>query len=95
MIYTVWVAVYEKNGLKRGPGLLDAFFALTEPWVADIDSVSGGGPLGQPVYKVAISIHPRFEGSIFGLEVLAPRHYPQRFLVPDGQSFEVRLDRMP
>ena len=39
---SITVAVYEKNGLKRGPGLTDAYFKPFYSNMGWISSISGG-----------------------------------------------------
>jgi hypothetical protein len=98
----VTVEVYEKNGLKRGPGLTDVWFTAFPGWQPGekINVVSGGGPFGSPVYVLDIqsfapsSLQPG-DVHYFHLGVNASKHYPQNFFVRDGDRFEVRLDRIP
>ena len=49
----ITVGVYEKNGLKRGRGLTDAYFNLTFSNQGWINTVAGGGPIsgGSSVYE--------------------------------------------
>lgn len=98
----ITVAVYEKNGLKRGPGLTSAYFRpyyTNQGWV---NSVSGGGPLsgGSNVYVVNMTVWKTdalyaYENPSFRLRIGAGRYYEQVFYVRNGDNFEVRLDRVP
>lgn len=98
--FSVRVEVYQKNGLKRGPGLTDASFApfaWSRPEERQI-AVTGGGPLGGSVYQLRMQrwvsqVWPNTTYT-FHLKVMATRHYGQNFYVRDGDNFEVRLDRV-
>lgn len=96
---TVTVSVYERNGLKRGPGIGSAAFRTAPPrWVPDSNRFSwtGGGPLGAPpIYQVTIQHMRRVDDPdpLFNLEVWAGRHYPASYWVRNGQVFEARLQR--
>jgi hypothetical protein len=96
---SVTVSVYEKNGLKRGPGILNAVFRRAPPRFIPDDTasfnVTGGGPLGTPVYQVHITFMRRADDPApqFNLEVYAGSHYPETYWVRDGQVFEARLQR--
>ena len=97
---SITVAVYEKNGLKRGPGLTDAYFNPFYSNMGQINSISGGGPLGDPLYRVNMTVWrtdalPPGEVPSFRLRIGASRHYEQDFFVRNGDNFEVRLDRIP
>jgi hypothetical protein len=97
---SVTVSVYERNGLKRGPGILSAAFRTAPPrWVPDESrfNVTGGGPLGTPLYQVQITFMRRVDDPDprFNLEVWAGKHYPADYWVRNGQVFEARLDRAP
>jgi hypothetical protein len=94
------VAVYEKNGLKRGPGLTDAYFKPFYSNVGSINRVIGGGPLGDPLYRVDMTVwrsDALLPGEVpsFRLRIGAGGHYEQDFYVRNGDNFEVRLDRIP
>ena len=92
--FSVSVLVYEKNGLKRGPGITSATFSKDEPYIGEIN-VTGGGPLGTPLYQVRVRAWrpPSLLHSRLPLRVGAGRHYPEVHWVRDGDSFEVRLQR--
>ena len=98
----ITVAVYEKNGLKRGRGLTDAYFRPKYSNTGWINSVAGGGPIsgGSFVYVVNMTVwktdalYPH-ENPSFLLRIGAGRHYEQEFYVVTGDNFEVRLDRIP
>jgi hypothetical protein len=102
------ILVFEKNGLKRGPGLSNAYFELF-PDVQDDPAMTfinwtGGAPLAgtSNLYQVRIQSYRRDyfapggpgAGAPCHLRVGASRHYSQNFYVYNGDSFEVRLDRM-
>jgi hypothetical protein len=99
----VTVEVYEKNGLKRGPGLTDVWFTAFPGWQPGekINVVSGGGPFGSPIYVLDIEAFAPANSLLpgvthyFHLGVNASKHYSQNFFVLDGERFEVRLDRIP
>lgn len=99
---SITVAVYEKNGLKRGPGLTDAYFTPFYSNVGSVDRVIGGGPLGggSSLYQVDMTVwrsDALLPGEVpsFRLRIGAGRHYEQNFYVRNGDNFEVRLDRVP
>ena len=96
---SVTVSVYEKNGLKRGPGITSAAFRRAPPRPIPDDTssfnVTGGGPLGTPVYQVRITFmrHVNDPDPPFNLEAWAGRHYPETYWVRNGQVFEAWLQR--
>jgi hypothetical protein len=99
---SITVAVFEKNGLKRGPALTDAFFRPYYSNMGMINSVSGGGPIagGSSVFTVNMTVwrsDALSPGEVpsFRLLIGAGRHYEQDFYVRNGDNFEVRLDRIP
>ena len=97
---SITVAVYEKNGLKRGPGLTDAYFKPFYSNMGWINSIRGGGPLGGSLYQVNMTVwrtDALLPGEVpsFQLRIGASKHYEQNFFVRNGDNFEVRLDRIP
>jgi hypothetical protein len=95
MTITVWV--YEKRGLKRGPGLLDAWITGGAPAGPRLRLPgTGGGPLGEPRYEVELGIWtiggeefiPRSEGWIYAN---APAHHPWGAHVNDGETHSIWL----
>jgi len=96
---SITVAVFEKNGLKRGLGLTDAFFTPFYANMGSINRVIGGGPFGDPLFRVDMTVWrtdalPPGEVPSFRLRIGAGRHYEQDFYVRNGDNFEVRLDRI-
>jgi hypothetical protein len=85
----ITVAVYEKRGLKRGPGITDAHFREWPFQPDDELPFTGAGPLGEPVYLVE-SPWWRY-GNLWTLGVYAPRHQSWQFDVRDGETHEVWL----
>src|SRR5262245_9998951 len=93
----ITVSVYEKNGLKRGRGLTDAYCRPKDSNAGWVNSVAGGGPIsGSSFYAVNMTVwrtdalYPH-ENPIFLLRIGAGRHYEQEVYVRTGDNFEVRL----
>ena len=98
--------VFEKNGLKRGPGLTSAAFSSsqTEPTPSQF-SWTGGGPISGTgseswTYQVRIRAWRVWPAGLTTkqmpyayVRVSVGQHYPQDFSVYDGGNYEVRLDR--
>jgi len=100
--FSVMVLVYEKNGLKRGPGITNATFRSyppDQPYSSIITAVLGpplGGPPGTPLYQVDIRAWRREDdvNNPFNLLVSSAGHYAEWWPVRNGQSFEARLQRV-
>jgi hypothetical protein len=92
----VSVLVYEKNGLKRGPALRDAFFSLSPPgWPNLIERVFAPGPLApDPLYQVTLRVWAQDNGRYepLFLIVTARGHYDAWYPFREA-DFEARLDR--
>jgi hypothetical protein len=101
--FSVAVLVYEKNGLKRGPGITNATFRSYPPDQPYNSFISwtfrpplGGYPAGTPIYQVDIQAW-RWEDRAsdpFNLSVSAGGYYAEWYPVRNGQSFEARLQRV-
>jgi hypothetical protein len=100
--FTVMVLVYEKNGLKRGPGITNATFRSyppDQPYSSLITAILGpplAGAPGAPLYQVNIQAWRRENeaNNPFNLLVSSAGHYGEWYEVRNGQSFEVRLQRV-
>ncbi len=101
------ILVFERNGLKQGPGLSNAYFSLFPDVQDDYRTTffnwSGGAPLTgtSNLYQVRIQTYRSDyfttgpgAGAPIHIRVDASRHYGQNFFARNGDSFEVRLDRM-
>jgi hypothetical protein len=100
--FSVAILVYEKNGLKRGPGLSSAVFRSyppDQPYSSIINATFNpplGGAPGTPLYQVDIRAW-RSEAQAndpFNLSVSAPGYYAAWYPVRNGERFEVRLQRV-
>lgn len=104
------ILVFEKNGLKRGPGLSNAYFELWasgefgDDYRTTFINWTGGAPLAgtSNLYQVTVQSYRRDyyapggpgAGAPCHLRVGATRHSTDNFYVYNGDSFEVRLDRV-
>jgi hypothetical protein len=96
-VLSVTVSVYEKRGLKAGPGITNAVFRTAAPrWVPDSNTFTVTGGVGTPVYQLRIDTMRRIEEADppFNLEISAGGFHPQSFWVRNGERFEVRLQRV-
>jgi hypothetical protein len=91
----VAVLVYEKNGLKRGPGLTDAFFSLSPPgWPNLIERVAAPGPLADPLYRVTLRVWTQADGRYDRLFlIVSARNHLDAWYPFVEADFEARLDR--
>ena len=99
-------SVYEKSGLKAGPGITSATFskpqwgaAVVTPHEPTFTVTRPSAPLGTPtppIYEVVVRAwRPTSEsGAAYPVQVGADsRYYPDVYWVRSGDRFEVRLQR--
>jgi hypothetical protein len=83
--FPVTISVYERRGLKQGPGILDARFRKLPSGLPIL--TTGGGPLGEPTYQFEIDF------LVASVRIDSPRHYSVDLTVEATGVDEVWLDR--